>query len=296
MNSINSKNIGIVLKKLREIKSKSQEDVASANLTRSTISRIENNKLNPSFDSVITYLENINVTLSDFIQFSSTIFMDEKDEIIAEMRNLKHSVYEDPINHLINRINEFLKHTEDYQLTEYRAALLALIEISREHSYLAGKKYVEFIWDRLKKQDEFLPSDIYILSYTFYTFEPETAINIINRLEKYIQKYTHISDLKRTHAAIFINMISYLKENNLIEKTGTYIETALTLSKNLQDHILVYQCYYRKAEYLYFKGKRNEAIRLRDKSFAYFKFTENEIMYNDFVKQWELFLEKYNLQ
>ncbi|HBJ8795165.1 TPA: helix-turn-helix transcriptional regulator, partial [Listeria monocytogenes] len=158
------KNIGEALSEIRKIKGLTQNDIATENLTRSSITKIETNKMNPSYEKIMIFCKRMGVTLSEVIYYQKDRNVSEQEMLFYEFRNLKLSVYEDPLNELIKKMEEYLQREDDSMIFELRAILVGLKIFSETNDIELAKKEVDFIWKRLEKQDYWFEFDVLIIA------------------------------------------------------------------------------------------------------------------------------------
>ncbi|EEO3273129.1 TPA: helix-turn-helix domain-containing protein [Listeria monocytogenes] len=280
------KTIGEALRDIRKIKGMTQNDVMTKKLTRSSIAKIETNKVNPSYTTITTFANQLGVSLEEVLYFQNNYSVSEKERLIYEFRNLRISSYENPITDLIKKMDVYLNEQYDIQIAELKAVLEASWIFTRTDDINQSREKVNFIWERLEKQDEWFYFDILLLSNIIYVFESDILIDISKKIMKEMEKFTYTVSSRRLKMSLVLNLGLFLKFANKMDLAIEFIEMGIDLAKQNEDLVIEYLAYYRKAEYLLYKGYYEEANKIYNKSVEFYKFIENEVMLNDITKDW----------
>ncbi|EAF3881154.1 Rgg/GadR/MutR family transcriptional regulator [Listeria monocytogenes] len=289
------KTIGEALRDIRKIKGMTQNDVMTKKLTRSSIAKIETNKVNPSYTTITTFANQLGVSLEEVLYYQNNYSISEKEKLIYEFRNLKLSTYDDPLSNLITKMNIYLKKHYEIQIVELKAVLEASRIFTLTDDIEQARKKVEFIWDRLEKQDEWFYFDVLLLSNIIYMFESDILIDVGKKIMKEIEKFTYNIHSLRLKMGISLNLALFLKFAEKMDFAIEFIEIGLDLAKQNEDLVVQYLAYYRKAEYLLYKGDIQQAERLYNKAVNFFKFVDNNIMLTDIQTDWANYRIKLGL-
>ncbi|CAM4273506.1 helix-turn-helix domain-containing protein [Listeria ivanovii] len=206
-----NKTIGEALRDIRKIKGFTQNEIVTNNLSRSTIAKIETNLINPTYNRIIIFCKQINVSLEEVIYYQHNYSVDEKQKLIYEFRNLHSSVYKDPVNKLIADLDKFLQKDNDIQIKELKAILNVITIFTETESVDLARKEVEFIWERLEKQDEWFHHDILILAHIIFVFENETLELVANKLMNEIDKFSYFINYKRLKMGLVFNLALFFE-------------------------------------------------------------------------------------
>ncbi|EAG3410089.1 helix-turn-helix domain-containing protein [Listeria seeligeri] len=281
-----SKTIGEALRDIRKIKGYTQNEIVTTNLSRSTIAKIETNSINPSYDRITIFCKQIGISLEEAIYYQHNYSVSEKEKLIHEFRNLNNSIYKDPINKLINDLDNYLIIDNDLQIKELKAILKAITIFTETDDVKLARKEVLFIWGRLEKQDEWFHFDILILAYIIFVFEDETLETVANKLMSEIDKFSYFVNYKRLKMGLVLNLALFLKFAGKMDQTIKYIETGIQLATDIDNLSIKYLAYHRKAEYLLYKGDLEEASSLHNKALSFFELVEDDSMYKDLKSDW----------
>lgn len=207
------KTIGEALGEIRKIKGMTQSDVATLDLTRSSITKIETNKTNPSYDKIMIFCRRLGVSLSEVIYYQNNRTVNEHDMLLYEFRNLKISVYEEPLTNLIEKMDDYLSRVQDTMIFELSAILKALKLFTETNDIELAKKEVKFIWDRLEKQDYWFEFDVLLIANIIHVFDLETLIRMGERVLIEIDRNKYLMTYNRLRVVLMLNIALFFKSS-----------------------------------------------------------------------------------
>ncbi|KMT62523.1 transcriptional activator Rgg/GadR/MutR domain-containing protein [Paenilisteria newyorkensis] len=262
----------------------------------SNLLKIEKGESTPSYDKVVLLCNKLGITLTELIYCHNKYGVTAKEEIIQDYRRLKNSLEDDPFTNLINKIDTYLhSNPPDYQITEMKAVLLAALSVNKTQKFDEAKELVKPILERLQNQNEWYHFDLMIISQSIYIFSEDDAKETIMTLINQADKYNYYVDNNQLKISVLMNIWLYLKINHSILASEPYIDEAIHLCKVHRNLPLEYTAYSRKAEIEMLKGNKDVAYKLIDKSLGFFKYIEDDKLYNDIKRDWELFLENIDV-
>ncbi|EMX4397238.1 helix-turn-helix domain-containing protein [Listeria innocua] len=278
--------IGTTLKKVRMAQNLTQKDLIGEDLARSTLEKIENGKRNPSYDKIILICEKLNTSLPEIIYIHNDYKLSEKESLIHDFKNLRHSLLPKPLESLLFKLNEYLSKQNDRQIVELKAVVEAMIIFNNTQNFSDALETVEFIWERLEKLDDWLEFDILILSHLFFIFEIETAKHIINRLLVQMKKYSLYRHHYRLEMGLMINIATFFRHSYEILEAEPFIIKGIELAKKNENTIVELIGRYKKTEILYVKGFESEATKEYQNIVSILKMLDKEYIYCDMENDW----------
>ncbi|MBF2523935.1 helix-turn-helix domain-containing protein [Listeria seeligeri] len=291
----NTKTIGRALRDIRKIKGMTQNDIATENLTRSSITKIETNKMNPSYEKIMIFCKRMGVTLSEVIYYQKDRNVSEQEMLFYEFRNLKLSVYEDPLNELIKKMEEYLQREDDSMIFELRAILVGLKIFSETNDIELAKKEVDFIWKRLEKQDYWFEFDVLIIANIIYIFDLDTLIRVGEKILLEIDRNKYLINYNRLKIVLMFNIALFLKSYDRMDLVEKYLIRGIEYAYQNNDLISAYLGEYRFAEYKLFVGDIEEANNLYNKCVNFFEVIKDVDVLEDIKKDWKEYRGKLNL-
>lgn len=263
-----------------------QKDLIGEDLARSTLEKIENGKRNPSYDKIILICEKLNTSLPEIIYIHNDYKLSEKESLIHDFKNLRHSLLPKPLESLLFKLNEYLSKQDDRQIVELKAVVEAMIIFNNTQNFSDALETVEFIWERLEKLDDWLEFDILILSHLFFIFEIETAKHIINRLLVQMKKYSLYRHHYRLEMGLMINIATFFRHSYEILEAEPFIIKGIELAKKNENTIVELIGRYKKTEILYVKGFESEATKEYQNIVSILKMLDKDYIYCDMENDW----------
>ncbi len=288
--------IGTTLKKVRMAQNLTQKNIIGEDLARSTLEKIENGKRNPSYDKITLICEKLNNSLPELIYIHNDYQLTEKETLIHDFKNLRHSLLPKPLEALLLKINKYLLIHNDRQIVELKAVIEAMIIFNETQNFSDSIDTVKFIWERLEKLDDWLEFDILILSHLFFIFEVDTAKYIIQRLLVQIKKYSLYRHHYRLEMGLMINIATFFRHSYEILEAEVFIDKGIELAQKNENTIVELIGRYKKSEILYVKGFEKEANKEYKDIVNILKLLNKQYIYQDMEKDWNeliLNIEKY---
>jgi len=227
---------GQIYKSIRLGKGLSQKDVCHDQINRTTLSRIENDNQNTSFESMQYLLDQINVSWDEFQYICNEFQPSFRDEIINEYYTIVSTAEIEKISKLKRKSETYLKSSEDNKIREIHYILVALSKLETDSPAQitsTTKKLVSLVWDRLSKIDIWTYDDIRLINAILYHLEFTTILQLVPKLRLSLQKYTAYTKIDVLQTTLLINLAYIYMQNNLLPESKTILEEALLLAKKL---------------------------------------------------------------
>ena len=104
---------GSIYKKIRKSKGLSQNEVCGTSISRTTLSKFENNKLSPSYDTMVYLLLQIDMSEEEFQFVCNDFSYDLRDEIISLFFRQTSNLETAQLFRLLEKGNKYLKTADD---------------------------------------------------------------------------------------------------------------------------------------------------------------------------------------
>jgi transcriptional regulator with XRE-family HTH domain len=281
-----NKTIGEALRDIRKIKGMTQNDVANKELTRSSITKIETNKMNPSYEKIMVFCQQLGVNLSEVVYYQHNRSVSEREMLFYEFRNLRVSVYEDPLLTLIGKMDDYLSREKDIMIFELRAILRGAKYLNDSNDIERAKKEVNFIWDRLEKQDEWFEFDVLLISNIIYVFDLDTLIILGEKLMDEVEKNKYLISYNRLKTVLMMNIALFLKQKGRMDLVKKYLDKGIEFSYKNNDLVSAYLGKYRLAEYYLYIGEYEKAEDMNSKAVSFFEEINDEALLEDIRFDW----------
>lgn len=253
------KKLGETIKYIRQSKGLTQSDIYQNHFSRATFQNIENDITIPNVTKFKAILMELNVSEEEFNFIQNNKNLDERSNLKFEYDNIYSSLEISNIENLIHKFSAYLKNNKDTELQELYACLKAILIIQKENNFDKARLEIQNIWTSKEKLNQWYWNDIKILSTIFFTFPPETAHNIVERLSNELAKYSKLKDTQRQQISIYLNLTSFEMIHGNWKQTIISADKAITLSKQLKLYLQWASAHGKKGIALYKLNKYEEA-------------------------------------
>ena len=227
---------GQIYKSIRIGKGLSQKDVCHNQINRTTLSRIENDNQNTSFESMQYLLDQINVSWDEFQYICNEFQPSFRDKIINEYYTIVSTAEIEKISKLQRKCETYLKSSEDNKIREIHFILAALSKLetdSPDQITSTTKELVSLVWNRLSKIDIWTYDDIRLINAILYHLEFPTILELVPKLRQALQKYEFYTNIDVLHTTLLINLAYIYMQNHYFLESQEILTEALNLSKKL---------------------------------------------------------------
>ena len=208
--------LGEFIKEIRIQKGISQANACINATSQSNYSKFELGKIEISANSLFTIINNLDLSLEEFLLLYEVEFKDETNELITNFFRLS-SNQPSELKDLRDKALIYNKNTKKDNPTlqniiqlSYGLELIALKEEYEEAISIALP-----IWEKLEKRDRWYIREISLLNNILYIFPFNTAEEIVKRSIKFLDTYrdtNYITSLK-LNFLLNISLLS-IKNNN----------------------------------------------------------------------------------
>ncbi|ECQ6724082.1 helix-turn-helix transcriptional regulator [Listeria monocytogenes] len=240
------KTYGAIIKQIRKGKSISQIELSNTILSRTTISKIENNNIVPTINTLEAILHKLDVTVDEFQFIRNGYKLNPRELIIADFFKLVSNTQTEKINSIIYRCNIHLTHKPtDILISDVRIILKASLHLSNNET-LVAQKLVTPVWERLKKMDHFSLIELRLVTNILFYFPVDIVQEFFPRLVNTINKYISFDNTIITlKLALLINTATLFLLNNP-KSTLENLEEAIKIAKEINRFDFLAYAYYLK--------------------------------------------------
>lgn len=273
---------GNTIKKIRKNKGLKQKDICQDIITLSYYSRIERDISIPTIDVFFQLIDNLNISLEEFLFIHNDFKKRESDQIWFDLTELYH---EGDINGL-NKYKSLLSETK-YN-NENPLVLIKMIDLFVMR--LKNKQIevdISLLTNNLNKIENWTSREVKVFISIMDMIPIDVLIIIVNRLIKQKKLYAISDGYNSPYSKILINSILLCIENWKITEAQRYLHSFSTF--------LEVRDIYGKTMYLYLdgllnyiKGNRKQGMKMISDSFDVFKLVNME----NFSQKYMLYFEK----
>lgn len=215
---------GQTIKNIRISRSLSQEELCRGIMSRSNLSRFENQLYIPSFDKVLNLLDRLTVTLDEFIYINRDFLPTRYDYYYQKLVKAENYQNKKELLAVSKQIAESKQmSTEFYEL--FLLSQLALIE-----NELTAELTIEEISDCMRpvlfNLENWLFFDFRRLNNFLRLFEVEEAVFLYDRAIKEFSKYEGFTKENNIKIHLSLNMGQVMIDSELPEKAIVYFKKA----------------------------------------------------------------------
>lgn len=219
---------GKVLKQIRISRNLKQTDLSQDFLSRTSISKIENGKQIPAYDTAVKLINNLGLTPMEFDYIASGYKWDKKQLLINEfIESVQYHTKN--LDELQKKCQNYLEFHNDTDIFHIRLTLLSLLEYN--HNISVSTENAALVWSDLEKFNTWNKLDLFLINSILETFPTATAINISKyALNIVIKKYPH---LKYLQASLLSNCAKMLMADNNFMEAKIFFSQTLPLYQAL---------------------------------------------------------------
>lgn len=276
---------GSIYKKIRKSKGLSQNEVCGTSISRTTLSKFENNKLSPSYDTMVYLLLQIDMSEEEFQFVCNDFSFDLRDEIITLFFRQTSNLETAQLFRLLEKGNKYLKTADDIfirNLMKIIQSLTLLTNDQIEQIDCLPKIIISDVWSKLSKMDEWYYSELRLINSFMYYFPIETVLSFLPKLLETVEKYEKFTPMITIRLSILLNVGLLLIQNNHKEAAIPLLKEAIDLGKEAKRY-----------DYLSI-AKVRYAICIDDyktacEGFLLLEMTEENDMLEHLKKEWAIF-------
>lgn len=225
---------GSIYKKIRKSKGLSQNEVCGTSISRTTLSKFENNKLSPSYDTMVYLLLQIDMSEEEFQFVCNDFSYDLRDEIITLFFRQTSNLETAQLFRLLEKGNKYLKTADDIfirNLMKIIQSLTLLTNDQIEQIDCLPKIIISDVWSKLSKMDEWYYSELRLINSFMYYFPIETVLSFLPKLLETVEKYENFTPMITIRLSILLNVGLLLIQNNHKEAAIPLLKEAIDLGK-----------------------------------------------------------------
>ncbi|HFH9946490.1 TPA: helix-turn-helix domain-containing protein [Streptococcus suis] len=202
---------GTVLKEIRKSKGLSQQEVCSNALSRTTLSKIENNKEYPSIHHFAHILRQLDMTFAEFDYICHAYRPSERSNIIQKYENLSGKFFSElHCQDFLSQIEAYLKKHDDIRVQRIEQQLRLLLSIVQVGDGQQTKQLAQELWRELEKSDTWYLADFRKLSLILPIIPVVHLENFVDKILLSLDKYKNFRDIHVSHLTFLYNLSTVL--------------------------------------------------------------------------------------
>ncbi|HEM2780755.1 TPA: helix-turn-helix transcriptional regulator [Streptococcus suis] len=223
---------GTVLKEIRKSKGISQQEVCGEALSRTTLSKIENNKEYPSIHHFAHILRQLDMTFAEFDYICHAYQPSERSTIIHRFENLRGQFFsESNCQDFLYQVEQYLKRQEDIRVQRIEQQLRLLLSILQVGDGQQTKQLAQELWQELEKSDTWYLADFRKLSLIFPIIPVVHLENFVDKILLSLDKYKDFRDVQVSQFAFLYNLSTVLLKNEEYQLCISVMERVYTIAQ-----------------------------------------------------------------
>lgn len=214
--------------------------------SRTTLSKIENNQVNPSLLLSISILRRLDVSYDEFLYIQNDYSLPPKQNIVNKFKNVSNNLEDNCLEDLISLCSNYLEQCDDFLVEDILHIVQAMILLRKKNSFNESKTLVMPVWERLQNLENWFLDEIYIINNIFFLFDSNTGTTMIKRALKSIERYSSYQNIYTLKIALTLNLIYLKLFNNKDYLASTVVDETIQYCKSIKRYDLMAIAYIRK--------------------------------------------------
>lgn len=227
-------NDGVAFKNIRNSRGISQNDIIKNKLSRTTISKFENNKITLSMNNFNYLIESIDVSFEEFNFIKNGYAYNDKEQIIHLFNQFFSNSDFYFIDELIQKCELYLSKNFSKSIKCIQNTLNILKHTrmsSNDNLNCLAKLYAADTWNELSNIDTWTILDIKIINCCLHFFDPSTYVYISEQLVNSLNKYKDFSNIILLETSIYLNLTLLFSLQKNIDKARYFANISLLKAK-----------------------------------------------------------------
>ncbi|MFL1664664.1 helix-turn-helix domain-containing protein [Bacillus cereus] len=234
---MNNLNFGKTLKQIRESRGLSQTYLAADIVSRTSVSKIENGKQEPTISNAQKLITRLDLNTNEFFYIQNDYKLDPKMQILYDFMNLSETTEDEPISKIIMDCKKYLSNTFDIKIHSILIVLESLQNFEKGYDLNTIYENLKPVWERLSKLDDWLIIDLFLINNILYFFPIDTAFNMaIHTLKTIEDKYPHLLKLKN---AFYLNLSFLFLQKDLKKHATEHLLKSIEICKIIHRYDLL---------------------------------------------------------
>lgn len=279
------KNLGQILKKIREAKGLSLSNVANDKISTSQLSRFENGYTDITLSKLLSVLKTLDVSLEEFMYLGRGFHKMSNFEVIDKTNNYFYKNNSPALRRLLINFTE----KEEEKLSKKLTIILIKLKLQEiEKDNIVTTEEIDFISDYLFSVDTWGEFELELFSSTMEIFSQSSIMILTKEMARRTDFYKHLPTHRRLITSMLFNAFSLSVERNNIVDASYYREQLIQLffdETELYERLvfhLIDSCYSFKMT-----NELSNILEMR-KCIAFLKTLESM----NLVDRWEKYIER----
>ncbi|BBA93476.1 helix-turn-helix domain-containing protein [Streptococcus ruminantium] len=223
---------GTVLKEIRKSKGLSQREVCGDALSRTTLSKIENNKEYPTIAHFAHILRQLDMTYAEFDYICHAYQPSERSNLINKFEKLGGKYMTNGVlEEFLIAIQAYLKKYDDIRVQRMNQQLRLTLSICQYGDSETTRKLSQELWQELEKCDTWYLADFRKLNLVLPFLPLKQLEGFVNKVLSSLKKYKDFKEIQTSQFVLLANLSTVLIKNDHIIDCKRIIEIAYQIAQ-----------------------------------------------------------------
>lgn len=226
--------VGKVYRDIRKSKGLSQEDVCGNEISRVSLSKFENCKSIPSFEHMLYLLDQIDMTVEEFVYICNLYHPSERQKILDKMQDIPALLGTNGIRDILEDCERYLKRSHDITIQNIFLRL-RLVNHIRENGLTEKveerQEFVDQILTYLEKHDTWYLSDLKFLTAVLFSLSFESLEYLTDKILLTLDKYDGFIEVIDKKFGIYANLSTVYLANGRIKQATEFADRMLDVAQ-----------------------------------------------------------------
>ena len=231
---------GQIYKQIRQSKGLTQAEVCGNEIARSTLANFETGISIPKFETMVFFLDQIDMSIEEFRYICHEFQPSERQSILYSLQNLPPYPNLETFEQLQNQCENYLTSHYDVPIKHLSDMLSIYILLYQGESIASSKKLykaTQKIWEYLEKQDTWYESDLRLLRTILHHFPIEVLPDITDKILESLKKYKNYRNIKPFQIALLTNLSNIYFHAGKTSDCEKIINLAIELAKQIKQYV-----------------------------------------------------------
>lgn len=215
--------IGSTLKKIRENKGYTQQQISDEKMARSTYTKFENDAISPTLPKYLAIIDHMDISHNEFMYILHDYHLGEKDYILHLFKKLEKCPSLELLDEIIEKGEILVRERYDQLVLDILNASRGYKVLLEEHDLKKAKGYAEKVWERMATLDNWYLAELHVINSILYLFDSETAVAFTDRAVKILSKYKDFDEAVTLRNSFLLHVTNLLMMDKKYEQALTYL-------------------------------------------------------------------------
>lgn len=276
---------GNIYKQIRCSKGLTQQEVCGEFVARSTLANFERGMSIPNFETMIFFLNQLDMSIDEFQYICHEYQPSERQELLYNLQNLPAYPRLSDLQQLFKKCQSYLRHNHDVPIKNLTNILDIYIQLYNGKDFKnseALQESTKAIWHYLEKHNTWYESDLRLLRTILYSFPLDNLQVLSNKLLECLKKYKNYRNIKPLQIALLMSISEIYLKAKKFHNCYQIIKYAIELAKQQKHYVYLAYAQVRL-------GICQKDETLIDKGLTLLKLTEEEELVAMLEKEVEQF-------